>query len=180
MPIWVKTSIQELWYMEKSTWLKELEHLFQAEKFSGLNNRYYQAGRFIKMAAWIESYRNECAECKDLQKKIDEISKLLLRDESVSDSTKMEYSGLFRDLTTHLRKKHRLQLPGYFSSIYTLLGILGGMVIWFLIKEFILTGQALLSPGTDMILLIFLGLAIGRLLGRKKDNQVKKHGKALY
>jgi len=166
--------------MEKSTWFTELEEIFQQEKFSGLNSRYYRPEPFLKMVRKVEKFKEECPECKKFTDTITSTSRLLSKESPVSESLKMQYSGLFRELSSHLKKKHHLKTPGINASAFSLAGLVAGLIVWFVIKLAFGQDVILLNPNTDYLLLAFTGLIIGRYAGKRKDRKAEKLHQTLY
>ena len=166
--------------MEKSTWFTELEEIFQQEKFSGLNSRYYRPEPFLMLARRAEKFKEECPECKRFTDTITRTSRLLSEESPVSESLKMQYSLLFRELTTHLKKKHHLKTPGINASALSLAGLIAGLSVWFVIKLIFGKDVILLNPNTDYLLVAFTGLVIGRYAGKKKDRKVRELNQTLY
>ena len=166
--------------MEKSTWLTELEEIFQQEKFSGLNSRYYRPESFLMLARKVEKLKEECPECKKFTDTITNTGRLLSRESPVSDSLKMQYAQLFRELSSHLKKKHHLKTPGINASAFSLAGLITGLIVWFVIKLAFGQDVILLNQNTDYLLLAFIGLVIGRYAGKRKDRKVRELHQTLY
>jgi len=167
-------------FMEKSDWFATLEKVFQQEKFSGLNFRYYQPGPFLQIARKVEKYKDECPECSEFTETITETFRLLNKETKVSDSTKMKYSQLFREITSHLKKKHHLNSPGINTSLFTLIGMVAGFSFWFLIRLIFGHDTILINLRIDFLLATFIGLVIGRVAGKRRDRKLRQRHQTLY
>ncbi len=84
-------------------------------------------------------------------------------------------------MTDHLKSKHHLVYPQYYSSLYTLIGMVVGLVmgalIWYVLFQ---PGDLFLNAGMGLMLSGFVGLFVGRLIGNRKDNMVRELNKRLY
>jgi len=166
--------------MERSPWLKELEDIFQQEKFSGLNSRYYQPQKFLLLARRVKEFQTDCRECASLTRAMTEVCRQLNRETPVTDSLKMQYSRLFRSISSHLRKTHHLQTPGIYTSLYTLAGMIAGIAAWYFVKVIFGAGIILINPKTDFLLAAFVGLVVGRIAGKKKDKKAHLSNHTLF
>lgn len=167
--------------MELTAWLKEIEVVFQGEKFTGFQLRSYRPDRFMKMAARIEEYGNSCLSCKELKAEVNDVMIRLKNESQLNEVSFQIYIHLFRKMTDHLKSKHHLVYPQYYSSLYTLIGMVAGLVmgvlIWYVLFQ---PDDLFLNAGMGLMLSGFVGLFIGRLIGNRKDNMARELNKRLY
>ncbi len=167
--------------MNSQKWLEEIELTFQDEKFTAKQIRYFRPDRFIRMAERMEEFKSDCKICKAC---FDEAFVLIARlksEEGISEEAFFTYNTLFKKLTEHLRTKHQLVFPRYYSSIFTLIGILSGLAVWLVFWK--LAGskmEFILDNRTMLLILGFAGLSMGRLVGMRKDKKIQKLNLRIY
>ncbi len=167
--------------MEKLYWENEIEELLEDKKYKAMQLRSFRFDRFLKMAERVEAFEGSCRSCGEHKNEMISILTQLKNDNGFSDHTFQRYLLLFRNLAHHLKKDHHLILPHYFSSKYSFVGMILGLLISYLL--WLVSGKTK-NLAIDIKLLImigtFAGLAIGRIYGNRKDKQVVKSGKRIY
>lgn len=167
--------------MEKSEWLTNIEKTFQNEKFTGFQLRSYRPDRFLKMSERIYDFQKNCETCRLFQKETDDIINHLQNVEILSESVFQIYISLFRKITEHLRFHHHLKLPHYYSSVFTLVGMITGLItgflIWYIFNK---NSSSIFDIKTVSMIAGFMGLVIGRIFGRQKDRKVINLKKRLF
>ena len=167
--------------MNRKEWLDEIEITFQDEKFTATQIRYFRPDRFIKMAGRIEEFKSDCKICETFFDEAVEIISRLKSEKGISEEVFYAYNNLFKKLTEHLRVKHHLVFPRYYSSIFTLIGILSGLVIWLVIWHFLGTKMEFIFDNKTMFLIFgFAGLSLGRLIGSRKDKKIQELNLRIY
>ena len=167
--------------MEMTEWLTEIESVFQSEKFTGFQLRSYRPDRFIKLAARLEEYESSCYTCKEFKNEANEVLIKLRKEEQLPDSTFQIYIHLFRRVTDHLKSKHHLLYPQYYSSIFTFGGMAAGLLIGFLFWFILFPSEDFfLDPKMGLMLTGFIGLFAGRIVGSRKDKIIRQANKRLY
>lgn len=167
--------------MNRKEWLDEIESTFQDEKFTAAQIRYFRPDRFIKMAGRIEEFKSDCKICETYFDEAVEAISRLKSEKGISEEAFYAYNSLFKKLTEHLRVKHKLVFPRYYSSIFTLIGILSGLVIWLVIWQFLGTKiDPIIDNKTMFLILGFAGLSIGRLVGNRKDKKIQDLNLRIY
>ena len=162
-------------------WLTEIESVFQSEKFTGFQLRSYRPDRFIMMAARLEEFESSCKTCKELKNEADEVLIKLREEEKLSDSSFQVYIHFFRRITDHLKSKHHLAYPQYYSSIFTFGGMASGLLVGFLFWFVLFPSKDFfLDPKMGLMLTGFIGLFIGRIIGNRKDKIIRETNKRLY
>ena len=110
-----------------------------------------------------------------------EIISRLKMEKGISDEAFYAYNTLFKKLTEHLRTGHHLVYPRYYSSIFTLIGIITGIAIWLVFWQFIgIKMEFMLDSKTMFLVFGFAGLSIGRLVGMRKDKKIRKLNLRIY
>lgn len=168
---------------ESSEWLKRFnENLNSGTKeISARKIRFLRLTRLKKMAEKIDEYSNTCRECVSFRNDLSRLveNKKNLTDPLVSGNT--IYESTFGNVLRHLRKDHKLYPNSYFTSVYSLLGMLFGVLAGLLIGYMIIYIQS----GNKDILKIgallgwVIGLIIGQITGKRKDNEIREHGRQL-
>ena len=167
--------------MNRQKWFEEIELTFQDEKFTAKQIRYFRPDRFIRMAERMEDFKSDCRICEAYFEEAVEIISRLKSEKGISDEVFYTYNTLFKKLTEHLRTGHHLVYPRYYSSIFTLIGIITGLAIWLLLWQFIgIKMEFLLDSKTMFLVLGFAGLSIGRLVGMRKDKKIQKLNLRIY
>lgn len=167
--------------MDLSDWLKEIELVFQKEKFTGFQLRSFRPDRFLKMAARLEEFEHTCNSCKSLKVEVDDVMISLKNEDKISESSFQLYMILFKKITNHLKTVHHLIYPRYFSSLFTLIGMVAGLLlgilIWYVIFQ---SNDLFLEAKTGVMLSGFIGLFTGRLIGNRRDKKVTESNKRIY
>ena len=89
-------------------------------------------------------------------------------------SGRREFTSKLDSVVKHLRQEHGIYPKGYFTGVYTLVGVtIGGLVGWALARA------QLLSMYAAMVTMLGLGLIVGWIWGQIKDRQITKAGKRL-
>lgn len=167
--------------MNRKEWLEEVESAFQDEKFTATQIRYFRPDRFIKMAGRIEEFKSDCKICETYYDEAVEIISRLKSEKGISEEAFYAYNSLFKKITEHLRAKHQLVFPRYYSSIFTLIGIISGLVIWLVIWQFLGAKIDFMFDSKTMFLIFgFAGLSIGRLVGSRKDKKIQELNLRIY
>ncbi len=167
--------------MNRQQWFEKIELTFQDEKFTAKQMRYFRPDRFFKMAGRIEEFKSDCKICETYFDEAVEIISRLKSEKGISEEAFYAYNSLFKKLTEHLRVKHQLVFPRYYSSIFTLIGILSGFAIWFLFWQFIGSKMDFILDNKSMFLILgFAGLSVGRLVGSRKDKKIRELNLRLY
>lgn len=167
--------------MTRNEWIEEIELTFQDEKFTATQIRYFRPDRFMKMAGRIEEFKSDCKICEVYFDEAVEVISRLKSEKGISEEAFYAYNSLFKRLTEHLRVKHKLVFPRHYSSLFTLIGILSGLVIWLVIWQFFGTKIEFILDNKTMFLIFgFAGLSVGRLIGSRKDKKIQELNLRIY
>jgi hypothetical protein len=167
--------------MGEFQWESKIENLLEGKNYKAMQLRSFRFDRFLKMAEKVDEFNASCKKCRGFKNEMIAILTQLEDDNEFLDLTFQKYLLLFRKLSGHLRKKHHLILPHYFSSKYSFIGMVAGLLIsWFLWFVSGKTGDLAIDIWLLIMIGAFTGMVIGRVSGRKKDKQVLEAGKRIY
>jgi len=154
--VWAKTIEQEVETQKKSILKKDLA--------------FYKVDLLPEIALRIDEYSTNCKACQDYKTELDDIVNGLSKSLEGSPKLRKNYEDRRELITQHLNESHGLKADNYYSSIYSLAGILGGAIlgafIGWIINIHILKFTILVGVG--------LGMVIGRLIGASKDRKNKR------
>jgi len=148
---------------------------------SGRNYRFLQIRRLGKMAEKVDEYSTSCRDCFFFK---NDLSHLVSNPDNFMDNSTLEnrgYEKSFSLIYRHLKKVHKLYPKSYFASVYSLLGMLLGILAGLLIAYMILFIQIGNSDilKTGVLLGWVIGLVVGQIFGKRRDNEMKKQERQL-
>lgn len=159
--------------MQESLWYQKLEKtaIEQNDLLYKNDFKFFQVDTFLKIAQKIDRFSGECTVCKESKQISEELTENLFEYLKGDLKSRKAFEKKVNAMHDHLRKVHNIYPPSYFTSFYSLLGVILGMLAGALIAY-------LSIPGFLKQSLLFgfvLGLITGRILGKIKDkNQYKK------
>ncbi len=119
--------------------------------------RFFNIAALQKVAERLDQFSDECSTCNnmktDMEKLVDNLPEYL----SGNLQKRREFEKLSNTPINHLRKKHKLYPPNYFTSVYTLFGFVGGIAVG--------CGIALIVPSVNLLRGITIGFVMGLLAG---------------
>ncbi len=163
--------------MQESLWYKKLEKtaIEQNDLLYKNDFKFFQVDTFLKMAQKIDYFAGECDFCKESKEVSEELAENLFDYLKGDLKSRKAFEKKINAMHDHLRKKHRVYPPSYFISLYSLLGVILGLL-----------GGALIAyltiPGFMQQSLLFgfvIGLIAGRILGKIKDKKQFEAGLTL-
>ena len=80
----------------------------------------------------------------------------------------------------HLRKDHNLTPRSYFIALYSFFGMIAGLIVGGLagiVIDLMLETEKGQWIKNGLLIGWFLGLVVGQIFGKRKDNRIKKLGK---
>lgn len=166
-------SINSDWF---TTFRQELDQF----SFTRREENLFNIPRFIQSARWTDHFADQCPVCKknrsDMLKAAREIEGMI----RAPGGSAAEFETLNDTVYHHLKKDHNLTPRSYFIALYAFVGMIAGLLFGGLIGLF--TDLALETEGGQWLknaLLIgwFLGLVAGQIVGKRKDNRIKKLGR---
>lgn len=139
--------------------------------------KYWQVNRFLEMARYVYRFSSECTECLKFRKEIPELAGGVDRLFEVPAAERIRYEKLNDKMLKHLRYRHQVYVKKYFVTLYSVLGmgggILGGVLVAWIIKSVRL--ESTFHIFRYAILLGWLaGLITGRILGYRKDRKAEQ------
>ncbi len=154
--------------------------------------KFFKIDQLEQLAQHVDTFSGSCAHCQSLKPEIEDITQKISYYVNGSPSDRVEYERRNEKIVNHLKKEHKLSAEGYYASIYTLLGLLIGLIISFglaflLVEalEFKKIGLMLTDtksdyPGSQTVRLVFLlgfipSILIGRFLGVRKDKSQRRN-----
>ncbi len=142
----------------------------ELEQISNKDNKFFNLDIIMDLGRFSQKYSYDCSDC-EANKKILATVVDNLHEKINTLEGRREISKQLDRVTTHLRKKHRLYIRRYVSSLYTLIflliGLLGGAVYGLLTGFYkipLLVGGA-------------VGLFVGSIAGGLKEANLKKNGR---
>ncbi len=126
---------------------------------------YFHLDKLYRVAQRCNDRKKSCKICKDSLHTISNISATYPKaiNGTLSDRKGLEVEIM--KIENHLAKKHQIRPWRYYTSLYSVLGILIGiglgLLIWLLFQE--ISTKYFLAAGFT------LGLIVGQVLGSRKD-----------
>jgi len=163
--------------MQESLWYKKIEKTIieENEKLYKNDFKFYQVDSFLKIAKKIDSFAPDCKTCKEAKINSEDLAENLFEYLKGDVHSRRNYEKKLDTMNMHLRKKHHIYPKQYFISLYSLFGVIGGLLFGAFISYITIPGfmkQSLLFG-------FVVGLFTGRILGKIKDNKQKKEEKVL-
>ncbi|MEA3446729.1 MAG: hypothetical protein U9R19_18590 [Bacteroidota bacterium] len=145
----------------------------QKENIHKRDVRFFQVDQLNRIAVRLESFENECAECKKHKTALEDISKSLAQYINTNAAEKREFEKKTDAIKKHLKEAHQIFPVYYFVSYYSFVGIAAGIVLGLLVG-YVFSEIFLQS----IVIFLIAGLLTGYYLGNKKDWAVRR-GKRL-
>ncbi len=138
-------------------------------KISSKDYYFFNVYKLEEAAKFMVKFQNHCQVCKANEQEIIDLSrefpKLL-----TTISGRREFTNRLDKVLKHLQKEHKIFPKGYFTGLYTVLGILFGFVL-----AYIITKIKFLSFYTSLMIFSGLGFIIGWIAGQLKDTKIAKN-----
>lgn len=162
--------------LPRSVWLEQLSRQIESEheQFSRHNDyQFYDVNLWLRSAEIIDKQADNCHVCQAMKEEINSISANLAQYINETPKRKAYQKQLHKQLK-HLKEAHAYRSKYYFTSLYSLLGILSGTAIGaiFLILTSCPVLQCLLIGAA-------IGLTAGRSWGAYKDRMIRQAEKVL-
>ena len=136
--------------------------------------RFFRIEEFIRNLERTEEYAADCSECAGNKTEIGwSIEKI---DEAVNipGPERREFDRLISRISRHLMKEHGFYAPFHYTYLYSFYGMVAGSVVGYIGMK--------IFPSLEWIPLIIgfaTGLIVARIVGAKKDRQVRKAKKIM-
>ncbi len=154
-------------------WSKQLNDKIQDQKEAIFKRDYkfFKIDRLERINERIDIFSDNCEQCKNFKPELEDIVNKLPEYINGTPGMRAEYEKRNDKIVKHLKNVHGLVPEQYFSSIYSFIGFISGMILFGMIAYFI--NPAFLKWG---ILAGFtLGIITGRIIGTGKDKFKKKN-----
>lgn len=145
-----------------------------AEKVHASDQRFYNIAVIPQLTGKLETTASTCEGCKKNLKNLLILSGKV--DFYINDSTnsRKQYEQIILDAKKHLKGTHNITEQNYYTSLYTILGLVAGLAIG------ILSATFMNFPVFEVIIISTTVFLIGfRLRGSTKDRIQKKRDKQL-
>jgi F0F1-type ATP synthase assembly protein I len=139
------------------------------EKLSPKDKKFFNLDIIMDLGRFSQKNSYDCDECKTNKDILLDMSKNLSKKINTLEGRR-EITKKLDQISTHLRKKHKLYIRRYISSLYTSLMMIGGLAIGAIVGLFIGTYKYPILIGGA------IGIFIGTVWGSIKENILKKKG----
>jgi hypothetical protein len=163
-----------------SVWYTTFQQELNQFSFTRREYKLFNIARFIKSAKWTDSFSDQCPVCKknksDMLHAAREI-KSMIRPSGGGEAT---FETLLDTVYHHIRKDHKLTPRSYFISLYSFVGMIAGVISGGLVgvvTDLMLHAEKWQWLKNGLLVGWFLGLVAGQILGKRKDNRIKKLGR---
>ena len=155
----------------KDSWFLKINKNIQEQKgkIHKKDYKFFQVNVLLNIAKYIQKFSGACSTCSQNKEIFEDMTENLSNSINNSVSARRKYTNKIDKITKHLRKKHSIFYEGYFLSLYTILGIIAGMLFGGLI--FLPISISLIKFGVLGGFLI--GIFVGRILGNQKEKKTK-------
>lgn len=150
--------------------IEELENRIEqlTDKWSFTKYNLMRVGTLVKLIEETDKRKDECEQCKKYGAALpDMIEQLPQLDDTY---VRGNYEKKFNEMRKHFHKKHGFVAPSYYSSCYTLIGLLCFPAISLLLM-YVFPGKIL---PRFLILSVVIGMLVGYLVGSVKDMKMRK------
>lgn len=144
-------------------WINSIEDRINRlnEKLEPVEIKRLQLEYLPTVARRIALEAEKCQRCDYLKRDIEEALTIVEKAEEIKESHRRAYNTKIKGIISHLRSVHGLKSKSFYSSQYSNLGLIGGILagIWFM-DQFIL-----------MIAIVLTGPVLGKLIGSFRDKR---------
>lgn len=174
MPVGFGTFAANLHDMGKWAEKINLEIDQKLEKTRLQDLRFFRIDEFKRNISRVEEFAPTCADCKRIQTEISEAVNSIEEAIKSPGRNRRKYDKLIGRLSKHIQKEHGFYPPYYFSYVYALIGIVGGVILGYLL--FLIKPELrfeMFSIG------ISVGLVVSYILGSIKDGKIRSQKKLM-
>lgn len=156
--------------MIENKWQSEIyEKLERAkENLDPRDFRFYNIAHFPLLAKFTEEHAAKCEQCSENINLINNIVNSLPDSLNAAPVDRSEFERRKTNVENHLKKIHHMRFPGYYTALFTLIGILGSFILSLFIN--LLIGGDILSDLT--IITLTFGLIAGISVGKLRDKSI--------
>ncbi len=158
------------WYTNYKETLEKSKHEISKADF-----RFYNISRLLLIAQKTLENRKQCKQCDSHLILLESHAQNLKQYIQTTNKKRKDFDIQLNRIIKHLRKEHGITFAFYYTSLFTFLGLLTGIVTGTIV---LLTLSTALK---EIFFLIFVvsGLAIGRIFGYFKDKKAHKNNKQI-
>lgn len=166
----------------KSDWFTSFEGEVVNSGLSRREIKLYNITRFIRTGRWVDVFSVNCQKCRDFKPTLKQFAGKLKASVTRAENRDIEFEQFNDEICRHLKADHKLIPRSYYLSFYSVIGMLAGTFLGFATGYLIdrLTGSnshTYLKNG--LLLGWFTGLVAGQILGKRKDNKLRKQNRQL-
>ncbi len=165
---------------KNSDWFTTFHQELNQFPFTRREYKLFNIARFTKSARWTDHFSEQCPVCKRNKPDILHAAREMESMIRPSGGGETALETLHDTVYHHLRKDHNLTPRSYFIALYSFFGMIAGLIIGGLVGvviDFILEAEKGHWLKNGLLIGWFLGLVAGQILGKQKDNRIKKLGK---
>ena len=159
----------------KDSWIVQLHNNLLAgkEKVNPRDITFFNIDMIEQAARHTVLHMKDCGQCQANKEELLALSREF-PEMLATISGRRDFTNRLDRVLKHLRQVHGVYPKGYFTGVYTILGVtIGGLVGWLIAR------LDLLSMYAAMITFLGIGLIVGWVWGQVKDRQIAKNGKRL-
>jgi len=162
---------------ENSEWFIAFRQELDQFPFTRREYKLFNIARFVKSARWTDHFSDQCPVCK--KNRSDMLCAAREMDSMIRPSGvgAGEFETLNDCVYHHLRKDHNLTPRSYFVALYSFFGMIAGSLfggVVGVVTNLILDPEKGQWLKNGLLIGWFLGLVAGQILGKRKDNRIKK------
>jgi len=155
----------------KEAWLVKIKQNIdnEQENLNPKDRKFFNLDILLDLARFTQKYSYNCETCKANKDLIMEMSSSLSGKINTLEGRR-EISKKLDQLTTHLRKTHKMYIRRFMSSLWAVIGLFVGLLLGLLIGY--------LTANMKFYILISgsAGLFIGTIIGGIKEKILKNNG----
>jgi F0F1-type ATP synthase assembly protein I len=155
--------------MKTSAWAEQKIKILESkiQEIDPSDFRFYNIAHIPIIAKQTDAFSSTCEKCAENRAIIDNLLDHL-QDSLSDDADKRKTFDINKSsIEAHLKKEHNCHFPGYYTALWSLIGLIGGFLTAASISYF--TNQSIFNKLSLMALAVFLmlGRGIGVLTDRK-------------
>ncbi|MCF6356200.1 MAG: hypothetical protein L3J54_00215 [Draconibacterium sp.] len=118
-------------------WATEIKNTIDT-KLKGTRDkeiRFYRIDEFKRNITRVDSFSKSCPFCQQQKIYVAEVVDKIDEAVHVPGQTRREYDRLISKLSKHIQKEHGFYTPYYFAYIYSFFGIVGGLILGYVLTK---------------------------------------------
>lgn len=142
-------------------WIEDIENRITvlSEKLLPVEIKRLQLNYLMTVALRLEKESATCEKCEFLKNDLSEALSIIEKAEEIKEIQRRAYNTRVKGIISHFGKVHGLKSKSYYSTQYSHLGLMGGVLsgIWFMDHIII------------MICIVLAGPLLGKMIGSYRD-----------